>query len=179
MRLRIPRHLGYLVLPGVLAGAACNTSDTAPSSDTLAVIPPKEPVALVGAWIRLTPKRLAGDTLILRADKSASGIIPWEDSRDLRVTTWDVRFGSRDSVAAREDWREGHTDGGDPECYMQKNPIGCISLPVLCIGVHKMRSCHTFAFFTRDTLVWSDRSRFVRLHEVSLAGVRSGAPVPD
>lgn len=126
------------------------------------VEPPRPGVALVGAWHRIAPLRLAGDTLLLRADTTASGVIAWDEGRDMRVAHWSVRFGSRDSVAGRQDWREGHSDGGDPACFLSREPVGCISMPMLCLGAGQLRACNTFALIARDSLLLADGSRFVR-----------------
>jgi hypothetical protein len=46
--------------------------------DTLASLaPPPAPVGLYGEWLRVAPPALAGDTLRLAADSTASGVVPW------------------------------------------------------------------------------------------------------
>lgn len=147
----------------LVACIACGTAGLSSSEETLQSQVLREPVALAGSWLWESPKRLAGDTLTLRKDKTAQGVIPWDGVRDLRVSRWETRFGSKDSVAARNDWRQGFTDGGDPECFRTPQPSGCISLPMLCIGVISMKNCRSFAMLALDTLVLSDGSRFRRV----------------
>ena len=158
-RIRFASAIGSVLV----ACIACGTADPSSSEETLQSQTPREPVALAGSWLWESPKRLAGDTLTLRKDKTAQGVIPWDGGRDLRVSSWEIRFGSKDSVASRSDWRQGFTDGGDSECFKTPQPSGCISLPMLCIGVNSMKNCRSFALIALDTLVLSDGSRFRRV----------------
>jgi hypothetical protein len=122
---------------------------------------PRAPVGLVGDWLRIAPASLRGDTLTLRADSSAVGIIPWGNGRLAIIKRWKIMFTSRDAVVARADWAQGHEDGGDPECSFGAG-TGCISAPIICLGASKQYQCETFKY-TADSLFLFHGSRFIRL----------------
>lgn len=126
--------------------------------------PPRPSVGLVGEWVRLTPRRLRGDTLRLRADSTADGMILWDEKRDVRARYWMTRFGSRDPVASRRDWRRGYQDGGDADCYFGRTTEGCVSMPMLCIGAPDEYTCKALKYVVPDSLFLADGSSFVRVH---------------
>jgi hypothetical protein len=141
--------------------------------DTLAPpAPPPAPVGLYGDWLRVAPPALAGDTLRLSADSTAAGVVPWPpQTRSLaRITRWHVRYASRDPVVDRADWRQGHTDGGDADCFLRRepNPSRCRSLPLICLGGLTQFSCEKFVY-TPDSLLFSTGLRYVRIHPVTAA----------
>ncbi len=125
---------------------ACGTRDREVEPEVAA---PRDAVALVGKWKRLAPLRIAGDTLMLDAAGTASGIVPWGESRDLLARHWSIRFGSRSPVEERADWRHGYSNGGDPECFL-KDDRACVSMPMLCVGSGKLESCHPFILVARS-----------------------------
>jgi hypothetical protein len=120
-------------------------------------------VAFVGEWVRLTPRRLRGDTLHLRADSSAGGIILWDDTRDAMARHWVMRFGSRTPVAVRADWRKGYQDGGDADCVLDRAKVGCVSMPILCLGAPGQYACNALKYVAPDSLFLADGSSFVRV----------------
>jgi hypothetical protein len=130
----------------------------------------RPPVGLVGDWVRIAPTSLRGDTLTLRADSSAAGVIPWGNGRLAIIKRWKIMFTSRDAVVAREDWAQGHADGGDPECSFGPG-TGCISGPIICLGAGKQYQCETFKY-TPDSLFLSHGSRFIRLSRTPTAPAR-------
>ena len=125
--------------------------------------PPRASVAFVGDWVRLTPRRLRGDTLRLRADSSADGTILWDDKRDALARRWVTHFGSRAPVAARADWRHGYQDGGDADCVIGRSRVGCVSMPILCLGVPGQYACSALKYVAPDSLFLADGSSFVRV----------------
>jgi hypothetical protein len=127
-------------------------------------------VAFVGDWVRLTPNRLRGDTLRLRADSSADGIILWDGKRDARARHWVTRFASRDSVASRTDWRHGYQDGGDADCYFGRITVGCVSMPILCLGAPGQYACAALKYVAPDSLFLADGSSFVRARSATAVG---------
>jgi hypothetical protein len=128
--------------------------------------PPRVSVAFVGEWVRLTPRRLRGDTLRLRADSSADGIILWNDKRDALARHWVTHFGSRDPVAARADWRKGYQDGGDADCVVGRRRVGCVSMPILCLGAPGHYACNALKYVAPDSLFLADGSSFVRVPQL-------------
>jgi hypothetical protein len=129
----------------------------------LAANAPRAPVALIGDWVRVAPATLRGDTLSLRADSSARGVIPWGTATTfVRISRWQLRFASRDPVAAREDWRQGHKDGGDADCATGRTAAGCTSLPLLCLGAANEYQCEAFEFSPPDSLAFSSGLRYIR-----------------
>lgn len=144
----------------VVAGA-CGRTDASRSEAVAASPIPRRPRAFVGAWRRIAPTRLRGDTLRLSADSSAEGIVPWPPNRLARISRWRIRFGSKDPAATRADWRQGYSDGGDAECVLQDNP-SCTSMPLLCLGAATEVICSPFVV-TADSLMLADGQRFVRL----------------
>lgn len=155
---RMRWHAIPLLLTSALSAVACTREPAAEVKPD----PPRTAVALVGKWHRVAPFRLRGDTLVLSASGTASGIVPYDDARDLRATQWSVQFGSRSPAGEREDWRHGYTDGGDPECFTGDNPA-CTSMPILCIGGDRLRSCNPFVLTPGDSLLIADGSQFKRL----------------
>jgi hypothetical protein len=124
---------------------------------------PRPPVGLVGEWVRLSPQRLRGDTLRLRTDSSADGLILWDGTRDVRARYWVTRFGSRDPIANRRDWRNGYQDGGDSDCYLGRTTVGCVSMPILCMGAKDQLACLAMKYVSPDSLFLADGSSFVRV----------------
>jgi hypothetical protein len=114
---------------------------------------PRVPVGLMGDWIRIAPAEFAGDTLSLRPDSTATGLIPWPATkvRMARISRWKVQFGSKDPASSRADWRQGHTDGGDAGCAMGTER-GCVSMPMLCLGATKQYFCSAFKYTAPDSL---------------------------
>lgn len=153
-------HYGVTLLIAMLACQSEHASSVAVSDARRA------PIGLVGEWVRLAPKAFAGDTLTLREDSTASGVMPWRNGRLARVKRWKVAFSSKDPVASRADWRGGHTDGGDRECFGQHTQ-GCVSLPVLCVGAGQEYECEAFQYTAPDSLALSSGSRFVRAKPTS------------
>jgi hypothetical protein len=163
--------LSLLVLACSSDAEQAHVATSAP--DTLASLaPPPAPVGLYGEWLRVAPPALAGDTLRLAADSTASGVVPWPPhTRSLaRITRWHVRYASRDAVTEREDWRQGHTDGGDADCFLRRepNPTRCRSLPLICLGGLTEFACEKFVY-TPDSLLFSTGLRYVRIHPGSAA----------
>ncbi len=150
-------YVRTLLLLGACLVMAC-TRDVPPKP-----LPPtpRSSVGLVGDWLRVAPTSLRGDTLTLRPDSTALGIIPWSNGRLAIITRWKIMFTSRDAVVAREDWAQGHKDGGDPECIFGDG-AGCISGPIICLGAGKEYECEAF-HYTADSLSLSHGSRFIRL----------------
>ena len=146
-----------MLLPFVAGLAMACTRDVPPKARKPS---PRSAVGLVGDWVRVAPTSLRGDTLTFRADSTAFGIVPW-DGRLTIVKRWKIMFTSRDAVVARDDWAQGHKDGGDPECSFGDG-VGCISGPILCLGVGKQYQCEAFKY-TADSLALSRGSRFIRL----------------
>jgi hypothetical protein len=165
-----------LIVAACLSG--CNGKEEPRVAE--AAVTPRPPVGLYGDWVHVAPAALRGDTLSLRPDSTARGLIPWDEKRAARVTRWKLVFGSRDPVAARVDWRLGHNDGGDAECSMAASArrptaltnegkqgatpaavTGCQSMPLLCLGTVEEFHCETF-HYTADSLLLQDGSRFVR-----------------
>jgi hypothetical protein len=122
--------------------------------------PARSAIGLVGDWVRFAPASLSGDTLTLRTDSTAAGIVPWANGQLAVIKRWKIKFTSRDAVAAREDWAQGHADGGDGDCVFDDG-AGCISGPVLCLGAGQQYQCEAFRY-TGDSLTLSHGSRFVR-----------------
>lgn len=149
------RGLRLAIVFPVAALVGCTESSAPPD-------PPRPPVAFVGDWVRLTPARLLGDTLRLRADSSAQGIILWDDKHDAVARRWVWRYGSRDPVASRVDWRNGYQDGGDADCSFGRTTVGCISMPIICLGVPGQMSCTALKYVAPDSLFLADGSSFVR-----------------
>jgi len=125
---------------------------------------PRLPAGLIGQWLVVAPYALSGDTLTLRADSTATGIIPWPPPKDrmAKIARWKVQFGSKDPVGTRRDWTEGYTDGGDPECMLDNAP-GCVSLPMLCLGAPNQYFCSAFRFVPPDSLAIQAGLRYVRV----------------
>jgi hypothetical protein len=132
------------------------------------------PVGLIDQWVVVTPAALKGDTLTLRSDSTATGIIPWPPPRDrmAKISRWKVQFGSKDPVGTRRDWKEGYSDGGDPECMLDNAP-GCVSLPMICLGATRQYFCSAFRFVPPDSLALQSGLRYVRVRRH--ASVHAGA----
>lgn len=152
-------HRRWIVL--ALLASCRGGEQTVAETDSLPPVP-RVPVAFVGAWLRVAPIRLRGDTIQLLADSTARGIIPLPPNRLTRLSHWKVRHGSRDPVDTRQDWRQGHSDGGDADCVLRDNPA-CVSLPLLCLGASAEYLCQVF-IVTSDSLLLADGQRYVRLH---------------
>jgi hypothetical protein len=134
---------------------------------------PTPPVAFLGDWIRIAPAAIRGDTLRLRADSTADGVIPWPPNRMARISRWKIRFGSKDPVGTRADWRQGYTDGGDAECVLRDGGPECVSLPLLCLGASGEYMCSAFAF-TPDSLSLASGLRYIRLRDRPATAAPSG-----
>ncbi len=166
-------RLSVLVI-ALLAFACTGNTDSVDVAnavaDTLAPQPPPAPIGLYGDWLRVAPPALAGDTLRLSADSTAAGVIPWPPQGLARITRWHLRYASRDAVAERADWRQGHGDGGDAACFLQRepDPAQCRSLPVICLGGLTDVYCEKFVY-TPDSLLFSSGLRYVRIRP-SIAG---------
>ena len=154
-------------MPRSRAALASTLSLLASCAETPA--PPRPPelprvsVGLVGEWVRLTPRRLRGDTLRLRADSSADGVILWDEKRDALARHWMTRFASRTPVAARADWRKGYQDGGDADCFLGRTTVSCVSMPILCLGAPGQYACNALKYVAPDSLFLADGSSFVRV----------------
>jgi len=86
-----------------------------PPVEKPAASPSRAPIGLVGTWVHRPSLDARHDTLVLRADSSATG---WMKERSdsntvLPVQRWRVGFLSRDPVAARSDRPGRYQDGGD------------------------------------------------------------------
>lgn len=126
--------------------------------------PPRVPVALVGTWRYVKPAALSGQTLTLEPDSTGLGVVlVGEDV--LPVTQWTLRFGSRDPVADRADWQGGYTDGGDAACSFGVDQTGCQSMPMLCLGKDRIKTCPPFRLVTRDSLLLVGDMTLVRVNQ--------------
>ena len=132
----------------------------------------RTPVGLLGEWITTAPRALRGDTLVLRADSSARGIIPWERGY-ARVNAWQIRFGSREPAVTRSDHAQGHLDGGDYECESGKVTEGCTGLPLFCFRSGQQMWCQAFAYRPPDTLALSSGLRYLRIRLPTRASARA------
>ena len=167
--------LSRVALPAItLSLGACRGRDDTPASRGALPAVPRVARAFVGDWLRVAPQRLRGDTLRLRADSTADGIIPWPPDRLARVSRWKLRFGSKDPVDARGDWREGFTDGGEADCVM-RDDAACISMPLLCLGAAVEVMCNAFVV-TSDSLLLADGQRFRRVPARLASGSFSRSP---
>jgi hypothetical protein len=141
-----------------LAVAACR--DAAPPQKPPSVqSTARAPVALVGTWVQERTASIGSDTLLLRADSTASGRLPGFPAG--RATRWKMMFTSRSPVVDRSDWYGGHPDGGDLVCTTDSAAAGCISNPVLCIGDERAYRCVGFRF-RHDTLALSSGDIYLR-----------------
>lgn len=130
---------------------------------------PRPPVALLGTWLRSPALDGRHDTLVLRADSSATGWIRSSDKADtvIAVARWQVSFLSRDPVAARTDVPGRYQDGGDVGCTMHPDST-CVSAPVLCLGPVGQLDCHGMTF--RGDTLWLDREgRYLRVADTDTA----------
>jgi hypothetical protein len=156
----------FIVFMSLACTRDSETLDVASSHvDTLTQpTPPPEPIGLYGEWLRVAPRALAGDTLRLSPDSTAFGVIPWPPQGLARITRWHLRYASRDAVTDREDWRQGHGDGGDADCFFRRepDPARCRSLPLICLGGLTQFSCEKFVY-TPDSLLFSTGLRYVRI----------------
>lgn len=149
-----------LALIALLAG--CGQPDTPKPT----VSRPRPPVGLYGQWIQVAPQARAGDTLRLNADSTARGVITWSDGRLARITRWQIKYASSEPPTEREDWSGGYSDGGDAGC-MSAEASGCMSLPLLCLGVTGDYLCQAFKFVAPDSLLFEHGSaRYVRAQDV-------------
>ena len=173
MRYAAGRGLAGGMRASLLLGAlACTAGETRPIVPRTPPSSPRLAIGLVGDWVRFAPTNLRGDTLTLRADSTAAGVIPWGDGRYARIARWKIMFTSRDAVVARADWAQGHADGGDPECSFGGS-AACISGPQLCFGAGKQYRCETFNY-TPDSLTLVDGSRFIRLSRTPATAREAG-----
>jgi len=119
-------------------------------------------VALFGEWLRIAPRELRGDTLVLRADSVARGLWPWRPDSLARISRWELRFGAREPATARADWRQGHDDGGDIGCILGR-VADCRGLPMLCVIAAGEAACEKFHYAAPDSLYFSNGLRYVRV----------------
>jgi hypothetical protein len=164
----------FIVLWTLACAGNTESGDVAEAvADTLAPQPPPSPIGLYGDWLRVAPPALAGDTLRLAADSTAAGVIPWPPQGLARITRWHLRYASRDAVAERTDWRQGHGDGGDAACFLQRepDPTQCRSLPLICLGGLTEFYCEKFVY-TPDSLLFSSGLRYVRIRALTAAAPR-------
>ena len=159
-----------LFLGCTLAGCGREVAK-APIADSIPV--PRLAIGFVGDWLTIAPSSLRGDTLRLGIDSSATGVIPWSRQGMVRVSHWKIRYGSKDSVAARADWRYGFKNGGDTECVFGDAP-GCISMPLLCLGPSGESLCVAF-LLKGDSLLLSSGLRYVRVRNSADNPGRVGA----
>jgi hypothetical protein len=150
------------VVPLVAIAAGCTQAPEPPRVPE----PPRPPVGFIGDWVRLTPRRLQGDTLSLRADSTADGVILWNAKEDARATRWLWRYGSRAPAGSQADWRRGYHDGGDADCVLGRATAGCTSMPMICLGASREMSCTALAYVAPDSLFLADGSNFVRAASV-------------
>lgn len=175
--------IAFLAFIAACSGKAPRADTSVANRDTSVPNLPHPPIGFVGRWAQVHPDAMRGDTLTLRADSTADGIIVWRDGRHLaRISRWFIQFTSRDPVASRADLRHGHKDssgytvGGDPACvfdkrYRDQSAPGCISLPEICLGVRGQYACDAFAL-TADSLLLSGGARYVRVRSTVTAAKR-------
>jgi hypothetical protein len=162
----------YSVLALVCALSGCRDK---PPAKPPAGMRTRAPVGFVGKWVQLEPRTHLGDTLVLNADFTASGSVPWYDNRSRRATRWRIKFTSRDPVTARRDWYGRWDDGGDAACSFATGvDTTCISGPLVCIGDSLSVGCAAFRF-TRDSLGLSTGARYVRATPPHTSAVVSGS----
>jgi hypothetical protein len=137
---------------------ACVDKESAPK---VALPAPRPPLGLIGDWVRVAPQSLRGDTLSLRADSTARGLIPWYNDSLARITRWRVVFGAHEPPTERADWRQGHSDGGDFDC-MRGLAKDCQGLPLICLHAGGEAQCEAFHYAPPDTLGLSSGLRYVR-----------------
>jgi hypothetical protein len=176
----------YRMLVALVCLAGCKGKEE--PSVAVAATPPRPPIGLYGDWVHVAPEALRGDTLRLRADSTADGLIPWDGERAARISRWQLIFRSKDPATERADWRLGHRDGGDVECSeiagwrklgrpksnvdstrVPPRASGCQSMPMLCLGTSEEFRCETFHYVAPDSLWLMDGSRFVRAKSASVS----------
>lgn len=104
-----------------------------------------------------------GDTLILRPDSSARGLIPWTDTTMARISEWRVVYSSKQDPTERADWRHGYSGRGDADCFFRRVVDGCVSMPVFCFVAGREFKCEGFKYTAPDSLDFSTGLRYVRL----------------
>lgn len=85
-----------------------------------------------------------------------------------RISRWKVHFQSADAVASRKDWSQGHTDGGDADCFTGK-ATNCSSMPMLCLGAIKQYTCLAFRYIAPDTLATQMGLVYVKIPQDKLS----------
>ena len=142
-----------------------------PRVETPVPSPSRAPVGLVGTWVHRPALDARHDTLILRADSTATGWMKEEtDSTTvLPVQRWRVSFLSRDPVVARTDMPGRYQDGGDFSCTKHPDST-CVSAPVLCLGPVGQLDCQGMTF-RADTLWLSNEGRLVRIARLDSVGL--------
>lgn len=152
--------LSSLVLALVVIG--CRDKAPAPAS-RLATPRVRAPVGLLGTWVRSPSRDARHDTLVFRADSTATGWM--RTMRDtntvVAVSRWHVGFLSRDPVVARTDMPGRYQDGGDGGCMVHPDST-CVSAPVFCLGPVGQLYCQGMTF-RGDTLWLSGEGRLVRV----------------
>jgi hypothetical protein len=125
--------------------------------------PPRTPVALVGTWLRSPSHDPRHDTLVFRADSTASGWMRLmsDSTTVVAVARWKVGFLSRDPAVARTDMPGRYEDGGDGSCTFHPDST-CVSAPVFCLGPVGDLDCQGMTF-RGDTLWLANNGRYVRI----------------
>lgn len=147
----------------LLALAVIGCRDAAPPAvEKSEPSPPRAAVGLIGTWVRQPPLDARHDTLVLRADSTASGWMLKDPESDtvIAVARWQVTFLSRDPAVTRTDMPGRYQDGGDFGCTKHPDST-CVSAPVFCFGPVGQLYCEGMTF--RDDTLWlSGEGRLVR-----------------
>jgi hypothetical protein len=146
----------------VLAVGGCRDA-APPPVEKPAPSPSRAPVGLLGTWVRNPPLDVRHDTLVLRADSTATGWTREYHSGDtvFAVARWKVEFLSKDPAVSRADQPGRYQDGGDHICTIHPDST-CVSAPMFCLGPAGKLSCQGMTF-RGDTLWLSGDGRFVRV----------------
>ena len=166
MRDQLPASLRYCALLALVVGACAEPAPARSSSPSARLA---APVGLFGAWVAVGGPGAGRDTLVLRADSTATGWNRRAGYYDIPVTRWRIKFRSSDPVAARADWLGVHyQDGGDRKCEFADDST-CVSLPVLCLGDDTAYECLGFKY-RGDSLSLSNGARYARASVASSEG---------
>lgn len=146
-----------------LVGGGCRDAAPPPPVERATPAPAHAAIGLVGTWVRKPPLDVRHDTLVLRADSSASGWILRDPESDtvIAIARWQVTFLSRDPAVSRTDMPGRYQDGGDVSCTMHPDST-CVSAPVFCLGPVGQLYCQGMTF-RGDTLWLSGEGRLVRV----------------
>lgn len=166
----ITTRIGCSCLLVALAVIGCR-DEAPPPPKTPATAAPRTPVGLLGTWVRNPPLDLRHDTLVLRADSTATGWTREYHGGDtvFAVARWKVSFLSKDPAATRADMPGRYQDGGDNVCTMHPDST-CVSAPVFCLGPAGDLFCQGMTF-RGDTLWLSGDGRYVRLAHADSVGL--------